>query len=446
MNCNNQVVTINKIVNGGYGLAEAPDGRKLFVRQCLPGETVAVDITEEKKRICFGHTVQAHSPAPGRTSPPCPYYGRCGGCDLQHGDYPTQLQLKDAILDDLLARSPLGATIGLSGTVRPIIGADHPFGYRQRIRMRIDDQGNPGFTHFRSHRTVAVKRCLLAAPPINECLAGLRGNGGFRHLASVSEEMELLLDQLSNKVTLRLLLKRPVRPADRGHARELTATLATLDRVFFHGRGFAQEGPHGSGETKSNLLGFMIEGSDPLTLYWEVGGFSQVNPGQNLKMIELVRRLVQPTSEDRILDLYCGMGNFSIPLARQAAQLVGVEGQGSAIRSARRNAKSNGLTNCSFQKRDVLSACRELSAGKDSFDTVMCDPPRQGLGPLAQLAADLARRKLVYISCDPATLVRDLQVLVECGLSIKTIQPVDMFPQTHHIETMVLLEKSRAGQ
>jgi 23S rRNA (uracil1939-C5)-methyltransferase len=286
----------------------------------------------------------------------------------------------------------------------------------------------------------------LAAPPINECLAGLRGNAGFRHLASVTEEMELLLDQLSNKVTLRLLLKRPVRPADRGHARELTATLATLDRVFFHGRDFAQEGPHGSGETKSNLLGFMIEGSDPLTLYWEVGGFSQVNPGQNLKMIELVRRLVQPTTEDRILDLYCGMGNFSIPLARQAGQLVGVEGQGSAIRSARRNAKSNGLTNCSFQKRDVLSACRELSAGKDSFDTVVCDPPRQGLGPLAQLAADLARRKLVYISCDPATLVRDLQVLVECGLSIKTIQPVDMFPQTHHIETVVMLEKSEVGQ
>ena len=446
MNCNNQVVTIAKIVNGGYGLAEAKDGRKLFVRHCLPGERVAVEITEEKKRICFGHAVQVLSPAHGRTPPPCPYYGRCGGCDLQHGDYPTQLTLKEAILADLLARSPLGALIDQTGAVKPIIGADHPWSYRQRIRMRIDAQNNPGFSHFRSNRIVAVERCLLTAAPINDCLAELRGDATFRHLASVTEEMELLLDEISSKVALRLRLKRPVRPADRRNARELTAKLTVLDRVFFHGREFAQEGPHGSGETESNLLGFQIPGTEMLTLYWEIGGFSQINLEQNLKMIELVRRVVEPTSADRILDLYCGMGNFSIPLAGQAAEVVGIEGQGSAIRSARRNARNNGLSNCSFQKNEVLSTCRELTANGDSFDTVVCDPPRQGLGPLAQLAGGLARRKLVYVSCDPATLVRDLQVLVECGLSIKSVHPVDMFPQTHHLETVVLLEKNGAGQ
>ena len=384
MNCNNQVVTIAKIVNGGYGLTEATGGKKLFVRHCLPGETVSVEITEEKKRICFGHAVHVRSPAPGRTTPPCPYYGRCGGCNLQHGDYPTQLKLKEAILTDLLARSPLAAVVGQSDTVRPIIGAEHPFSYRQRIRMRIDEQGNPGFSHFRSNRIVAVEHCLLAAAPINDCLAGLRGDANFRHLVSVTEEMELLLDELSNKVALRLRLKRPVRPADRRKAGELTASLAMLDRLFFHGHDFAQEGPHGSGDTKSNLLGFELGGPDSLSLCWEVGGFSQVNLGQNLKMIELVRKLVQPASAERILDLYCGMGNFSIPLARQASEVVGIEGQGSAIRSARRNARNNGVTNCSFQKNDVLSACRGLIADADSFDTVVCDPPWQGLGPLAQ--------------------------------------------------------------
>lgn len=445
MNCNNQVVTIAKIVNGGYGLTETAGGKKLFVRHCLPGETVAAEITEEKKRICFGHAVQVLSPVRGRTTPPCPYYGRCGGCNLQHGDYPTQLLLKEAILDDLLARSPLGKVIGQSGRVSPIIGAQHPFGYRQRIRMRIDDQGNPGFSHFRSNRIIAVDHCLLAAPPLNNCLAELRDDKYFRSLASVTEEIELLLDGLSNKVTLRLLLKRPVRPADRLNARELTANVAALDRVFFHGRGFTQEGPHGSGDSESNLLGFQTDGTDPLTLCWEIGGFSQVNLNQNLKMIELVRSLVKPTSAERILDLYCGMGNFSIPLAEQAKGVIGIEGQGSAIRSARRNAQSNGLINCSFQKNEVLSACRDLVAGKASFDTVICDPPRQGLGHLAHLAGDLVRKRLVYISCDPATLVRDLMILVECGLSIKTLHPVDMFPQTHHIETVVLLEKTGAG-
>ena len=445
MNCKNQVVTIAKIVNGGYGLAEAQDGKQLFVRHCLPGETVAVDITEEKKRLCFGRATQVHSPGSGRITPPCPYYGRCGGCNLQHGDYPTQLRLKEAILEDLLARSPLAETVNTSSSVRPIIGADHQFGYRQRIRMRIDGQGTPGFTHFRSHRIVAVEHCLLAPAPINYCLAELRGSANFKPLAKVSEEMELLLDELSNKVVLRLQLNRPVRPADRRCARELTANLELLDRVFFHGRQFAQEGPHGSKEPQSNVLGFKIEEAEPLTLCWEIGGFSQVNLGQNLKMIELVQRYAQPSAADRILDLYCGMGNFSIPLARQAAEVVGIEGQGSAIRSARRNATANGLTNCSFQKSDVLSACRDLVAGGASFDTVVCDPPRQGLGPLTLLASELARRRLVYVSCDPATLVRDLQELVDCGWSIKTVQPVDMFPQTHHIETVVVLEKSGAG-
>jgi 23S rRNA (uracil1939-C5)-methyltransferase len=226
----------------------------------------------------------------------------------------------------------------------------------------------------------------------------------------------------------------------------LTANHAILDRVFFHGRDFAQEGLHGNTETQNNLLGFEIGGAEPLRLCWEIGGFSQVNLGQNLKMIDLVRSYVQPRAADRILDLYCGMGNFSIPLARQAAELVGIEGQRSAIRSARRNAERNNLTNCSFQKGEVLSACRELVASKASFAAVVCDPPRQGLGPLTGLAAALAREKLVYVSCDPATLVRDLQDLAARGWSIKTIQPVDMFPQTHHLETVVLLEKSGAEQ
>lgn len=446
MNCNNQVVTISKIVNGGYGLSETVDGKKLFVRHCLPGETVSVQITDEKKRIAFGHAVKICTPVSGRTTPPCPYYGKCGGCDLQHADYQTQLRLKETILEELLARSPVADTALKSGVLRPIVGADQPLGYRQRIRLKIDGRGKPGFTHFRSHKVIEVAQCQLAAEPLNTCLSSLRAQASFKSLAAVAEEGELLFDELSATVVLRLLLKRPVRPADRRHALDLTAAIATLDRVFFHGRKFAQEGPIGGEEAQSKLLGVTCDAAEPLTLRWEVGGFSQVNQRQNLKMIELVQQGARPGPSDQILDLYCGMGNFSLPLAREAAGVIGIEGQGSAIRSARRNSEYNRITNCSFIKSEVASACRKLVDDGARFDLVVCDPPRRGLGSLAGLVGTLARRKVIYVSCDPATLVRDLQVLVDLGLSIKTIQPVDMFPQTHHLETVAVLEKNGSSQ
>jgi 23S rRNA (uracil1939-C5)-methyltransferase len=444
MNCNTQVVTISKIVNGGYGLAKTDEGKTLFVRYALPGETVSVELTEEKKRFCFGHVVEVHSPVSGRTSAPCPYYGVCGGCNLQHADYATQKGLKDAILEDLLARSPLAQSTLEHEALKPILGAGNPFGYRQRIRLKIDDRDNPGFAHFRSHKVIEVDKCLLAAEPVNGCLAELRSHGDFKLLAASADEIELCFDQLTGAVALRLLLRRPPRPADRRRALGLTVDIEVLDRVFFSGRNFAQEGPFSCLDTQSNLLGFELEDKEPITLRWEMGGFSQVNAGQNLKMIDLVRRFSRPHPTDRILDLYCGMGNFSLVLARQAAEVLGIEVQGSAIRSARRNAEENGLTNCTFIKSEVASACRELAADNESFATVVCDPPRRGLGVLAGVAGSLARRRMVYISCDPATLCRDLQELVGCGFSIQTIQPLDMFPQTHHLETVVVLEKNRA--
>ncbi len=159
-------------------------------------------------------------------------------------------------------------------------------------------------------------------------------------------------------------------------------------------------------------------------------------------MIQLVQQFARPEPTDRILDLYCGMGNFSVVLARQAGAVLGIEGQGSAIRSAKSNAERNHLTNCTFIKSDVASACRDLAARGESFATVICDPPRRGLSGLAGLAGILATTRMVYISCDPATLCRDLQDLVGQGFFIGAIQPLDMFPQTHHLETVVLLEKN----
>ncbi len=448
MNCNDHVVTITKIVNGGYGLAKTVGDKTLFVRFGLPGETVSVALDEERKRFSFGHVVEVLEPGPGRLIPPCAYYGRCGGCNFQHADYQTQCLLKESIITELFSRSPVRDLSDSVGLIKPLIGSTVHFGYRQRIRLKINEKNHPGFTHFRSHNSIEISRCLLAAEPINACLAAILESKEFKGLAPIMEELEIIFNPLTKRVSLLFSLIRPPRPTDRNLARSLCAAIEVLERVFFSGQNFALDGPYCDNEDDENRLGrnigFRLEGDPPMQLFWEIGGFSQVNLQQNARLIEVVRRLVQAQSDDRILDLYCGMGNLSVPLAGQVREVQGIEGQGSAIRSAISNAAVNNLSNCRFSKSDVTQACRSLAADREIFDTVICDPPRKGMADLVEYAAQLARKRIVYISCDPATLCRDLERLVTFGLTIKEVQPLDMFPQTHHIETVVLLEKSPA--
>lgn len=446
MNCNNQVVAVTKMVNGGYGLARSADGKMVLVRYTLPDETVAIKINDEKNRVAFGQVTDVLIPGSGRVRPPCRYYERCGGCDLQHADYRTQCQIKQAVLSELCSRIPEISPLNHPDLIRPIIGSARQFGYRHRIRLKIDGCGRPGFNHFRSNRIVGVSSCLLADDTINYCLADLPASEPFSRLATITGELEIILNPLNNLVSLLFSLKRPPRPADRLQARALCDALGSVERVFFTGQTFSIEGPYcrREGEEKrvGNTVGFFSDDQQPLKLCWEIGGFSQVNLRQNSVMVELVRRLSRVQPGDRVLDLYCGMGNFSLAMARQAGEILGIEGQGSAIRSARKNAHTNDLSNCRFVKKDVASACRSLCAEEERFDIVVCDPPRSGMAELTEMLSGLTGKRLVYVSCDPATLCRDLEKLVNTGFTIDTVQPLDMFPQTHHIETVVVLEKS----
>ena len=204
------------------------------------------------------------------------------------------------------------------------------------------------------------------------------------------------------------------------------------------------EGPICADPEADNILSMTIPGTPQLELTWETGGFCQVNYGQNLKLIQLVMNYLKPAPSARILDLYCGMGNFSLKLAGSAGSVMGIESQGSAIRSARRNCAGNTIENARFIKSDVKKGCEQLVSSGETFDAVVCDPPRNGMPGMAPLLNRLCRNRLVYVSCDPATLCRDLADLIEIGFTVKKIQPVDMFPQTRHVETIALLEKSEA--
>ncbi len=440
-------VNIAKLVNGGYGFAHLNDGQVVLLRHVLPGETVILTIEEEKKNYLLGEVRQIVAAHPARRIPPCPYAGDCGGCDLQHCRYDCQRQIKKEIIADLFRRShrpELREAVDLIGEPA---AAPEEFGYRQRIRLKVNGRGVPGFHRFKSHTLIPIKSCLLAGPTLNQTLETLRSHPDGSRLAALSSEVELQENPRTGRTVAIFRLSRRPRPTDILAAEGFGKENPTVERVFLSGDFFSLMGPYGwkDGGKPDNRLGIRypaIAGlARGLDLSWEAGGFCQVNLRQNRLLIETVLDFCQAGNSDRLLDLFCGMGNFSIALAMQAQEVLGIEGQGSAIRSATGNAALAGLNNTRFRKSPIHEACAELVADGACFACVVIDPPRQGAPGLAAHLAALTGDRLVYISCDQAPLCRDLGDLADYGFSIRKIQPVDMFPQTHHIENVVLLTK-----
>ncbi|MFT5727179.1 MAG: 23S rRNA (uracil1939-C5)-methyltransferase [Desulforhopalus sp.] len=441
-----QTITINKIVNGGFGLGHLPSKQVVLVHFGLPGENLIVTTEESKKNYLFGKIHQIEKNHPARIQPPCKYYGECGGCNLQHCDYETQLTFKKDILVDLLLRQDVIATEEVDDTVSNVIGSPEPYHYRQRIRLQVKDDDKLGFNRFRSHDLIEINQCLLAKSSINRTLEALKTHGDTFDLLRLSTELELQQNPATDKVSCIFNFSRKPRPSDLKIAAKLCSEIESIDRIFFAGEDFPIIGPIvAKGDEANNFLTVHypeLKGmQNPLDLNWEVGGFCQVNLEQNKTMIETVLNFCNIGPEDSVLDLYCGMGNFAIPISALAQSVFGIEGQGSSIRCAKYNAATAQAINATFKKQPVHKGCETLIEKGERFDCIIIDPPRQGAPELAAQLSKLCSKRLVYISCDPATLCRDLNALTKEGFSIKAIQPLDMFPQTHHIESVVLLEK-----
>ncbi len=438
---NSNRAKVEKMVNGGYGLARMENGQTLFLQNSLAGETVTFSILEERKNIAFGQTNTIISASPDRISPPCPYYASCGGCNLQHAGYEKQLEIKDNILAELLHGPHIQAS-----TIKKIIPAPEPFGYRQRIRLAVR-ANEVGFLRFRSDEITPIASCLIAHPAINQVFDEMGGNPISSQLFKIANEIELLFNPETTKVTGVFHLQRKPRPADRKNAVQLVSETEGLERIFFHGEGFSIDGPYTTTKnigTSKNLSQKIALTASTLSfsLTWEVGGFCQVNLKQNIQIIDYILNNCGTDQNCTVLDLFCGMGNFSIALAHRSTSVTGIEGQGSAIRSAKRNSKNAGLNNTTFHKGPIHPLCDKLVHEEKSYDLVLIDPPRQGAPGLSRQLHQLTNHRLIYISCDPATLARDLGDLTEKGFAISLLQPFDMFPQTHHIETVVILEKN----
>ncbi len=440
---------IEKIISGGFGLSHGDNGQTTLIRGTIAKETVRARIDQKNKNVDKGVATLIEQASPSRVQPPCPLYGKCGGCDFQHMSYPCQLQSKRDILEELLQKS--GSPLlhkAADNLLAPPIPSAEQFHYRQRIRLQTDQNDALGFYKYRSHNCVHVQVCLLAHPVINQFLQESHSYDGFRKLLPRTDSLEILYNPINSLVILLFHFKQKPRAADKNQAIALHKNSSLIQNIFFAGENFALSSPLSQNDSQIptdlsiSLPPFPPYTEKELTLSWESNGFCQVNIKQNENLIRTVLDFCSPDPNDTVLDLFCGMGNFSIPIAEQAASVLGIEGQGSSIRSARQNSLQAEQSNTEFIKSPIHTACKKLRQEEKRFDTIIIDPPRQGTPGLTKELSLLCNKRLIYISCDPATLCQDLRGLLEQNFCIKKLQPIDMFPQTHHIETVCLLEKT----
>jgi 23S rRNA (uracil1939-C5)-methyltransferase len=442
---NQHTLIIDKLIPGGLSLGRLANGLVILVRGGLPGEQVLVRETQRKKDYIQGALEEVLSASEDRRTPPCPIYGRCGGCDLQHAGPEAQLRLKKGLLVDSLERAASHIFHDISGLIETPVAAPAPFKYRQRVRLQVDSQRKYGFFQSESHDIVPVSSCLLAKEPLNLVLAQLHRSNPFHELIKQVTACELLFNPDKNNVFMLLHFQRKPRPADDALSQELLNHVVGLTAIYMAVEGYGLYDPiTRSFPANPPTLSYTTEIKDagaPLTFTWEIGSFCQVNLEQNSNLIKLVLEMTADGRHQTILDLYCGYGNFSLPAAGLASKVLGIDTQNGAIRSGIRNAGLNNILNCSFEKNQVPEAVAALIAAGNTYDTIILDPPRRGAPEIVALLPELLPDQIIYISCNPATLARDLATLSAAGYRLVRLVPVDMFPQTHHLETVAHLKR-----
>lgn len=430
-------VVIDKLAFGGSGVGRI-DGKVCFVPFSCPGDELLVRITAEKRSYLIAAIAEIVKPSPDRIVPPCPLFGRCGGCDWQNVAYGLQLDAKRQILADTLWR---GARVE-PDLVGPTVASPDQYGYRSRVQFKLfgyAEQIRIGFYRAGSHFVEdAVLGCPIAVPKINQALGRLR-----EVLASFPEPT--LIPQIN------------IDCADEGAVAIVNYIGQNRDMVltFFRNRFlelepltaiFLQSGRKSTMEKicGDETLAYSMPGSDTAAdslLRFRPGGFSQVNMHQNRAILKIIMELAGFDGSENVLDLYCGNGNFSLPVARCVSNVTGVEDYGDSIASALDNAVFNGVENADFICSDAAAGSRLMLEQGRKFDLVMLDPPRAGAIEAIPEIINLNPRKIIYVSCDPNTLARDCGRLAAGGYEVRASIPVDMFPQTYHLESVTLLEK-----
>ena len=427
----------------GLGIARV-NGAVVFVPHAVRGEEIDLRITKVMKTSCAGEIVKIHNPSPERMEPECPYAGKCGGCAYRHLTYPEELWAKRQRVQDALTR--IG---GLELTVEEILGAKNPEHYRNKSQYPVGADGSIGFFQARTHKVVPIRRCLIqteaadrTAQAVGEWMRRYKisaydettGKGLVRHVCvRVNRKGESLCCVVvnGNKV-----------PREPELAAYVTAAVPHTVGVLLNSN--TRRGNVVLGDKYRTLFGrnYLMDTLCGLEFKLSMPSFYQVNRDQAEVLYGKALEFAGLTGNETVLDLYCGIGTITLCLAKAAKRVIGAEIVPPAIRDAKENALRNHVENAEFFCGDAADIAAKLENDGLRPDVVTVDPPRKGLAPevIASVAA-MGPEKVVYVSCDPATLGRDVKIFREFGYEAKRAAAVDMFPGTAHVETVVLLSR-----
>ena len=432
---------VEGLSSDGAGVCRV-DGRAVFVPRALPGETWRVRVVKANRAAVWGRGEELLSaPSPHRTEPHCPVFGKCGGCAAQHMDYETELSFKLARVNDALRR--IG---GLELRADSIIGADAREGYRNKAIYNFAPGPVCGFYRARSHDVIETPRCLLQPESFDRAAAAL--------LQWMTDTGMPAYDEASGAGTIRHLLLR------RGTGGLLACIVSAGDVAPSAADALRAACPELTGVLvcRNSRPGNVVLTDDIRVLWGEetveqslcgarftlsVQTFFQVNAAQAERLYTLAGEYAEPAGKT-VLDLYCGAGTIGLSVARDAAKLIGSDIVPSAVENARKNAARNGFKNAEYFCGDASAIAERLARDGLRPDVIITDPPRKGMAePVLAAMRNMSPERIVYVSCDPATLARDLARLSAMGYTPQKCTAVDMFPQTGHVESVTLLTRAR---
>lgn len=394
------------------------EGKVIFVPHVLSGEKILAVITKESKDHSRAKAIRLLKPSPFRTKPICPVFYQCGGCDLMHMTYDEQLRFKKTKVADALKRIAKIATV-----IHDVIGVDHPYEYRNKVRY-AHEKGNIGFMAKMSHDIVSTKRCIICK---KEC--DVIKNMLNEHIKKVPglENLTVRKSCYTNDLSVLFESKRTL---DRYPVKELTdvsGNITTIDST--------------DGKSTKNLYGkgYITEKLNNMTFKIYPNTFFQINTVQTEKLINLIRNIIDRINTKTAADIYCGTGTICLSIAERVDTVYGVDSDIDSIKAAKENAAFNRITNTQF----ICSKAEDIQTGDITYaDTIILDPPRAGCHPkVIEWMTGMQPQNILYISCNPATLARDIKSLYEVNYTCKEVWPLDMFPQTVHVETVVLMSR-----
>ncbi|NYS61428.1 23S rRNA (uracil(1939)-C(5))-methyltransferase RlmD [Vreelandella salicampi] len=459
-----QVLIIERLAHDGRGVGHLPSGKAVFVDQALPGERIEIATHVTRKRFDEAHIRERLSTAADRVTPPCPHFGHCGGCDLQHLSVPAQREHKREVVRELLSRQGLT----WQGDIDTLKSDSDAYRRRARLGVNVDREGQVlmGFRAQRSHRLVDIASCCVLVPELQALIAPLRDLLGSLKSPRDIGHIELLATPDTCVVVVRQLKEQP-QDAERwkSFAQEQGVALGmrsgrdnvghdSIDRERIDSDKLAKAKSQ-AGAPEAHWFGappvlndtLTLAGFEPLTLEFSPGDFLQVNADVNQQMVAQVIQWLAPQKGQQLLDLYSGIGNFSLPIAATGAKVHAVEGNPAMVARLAANAHRHQLPvngqQADLNSRESVNALLKVIPA----DAVILDPPRGGAESVCQALAKLSakthqRPRIAYVSCDPATLARDAAHLMHGGYRITRVVVADMFVHTAHMETLMLLEPS----